>query len=171
MIRDEDMRLWTALLILLLAGCSSTSQNSGSSLPQTAKIDDKSVTTDTMAYRNLAAVIYPRSFETGGVFRVKATGSLEGRVFLNTEYDYRDPRNISIVLSPEIATEFEKKYEMSPEAYFLKKRVLVKGQLVQVKIWFSSNGKRSNKYYYQTHMRVSSLDDISLMNATVSNVG
>ena len=163
------MRLWIALLVLFVAGCSSTSQNSGNSLPQTAQFDDKSATTDTMAYRNLAAVIYPKSFETGGVFRVKATGSLEGRVFLNTEYDYRDPRNITIVLSPEIATEFEKKYEMSPEAYFLKKRVLVKGQLVQVKIWFSSNGKRSNKYYYQTHMRIASLEDIRLVSKDGSN--
>lgn len=165
------MRLWTALLILLLAGCSSTSQNSGNSLRQPAQFGGESATTDTMAYRNLAAVIYPKYFETGGVFKVKATGRLEGRVFLNTEYDYRDPRNITIVLSPEIATEFEKMHEMSPEAYFLKKRVLVKGQLVQVKIWFSSNGKRSNKYYYQTHMRVASMDDINLVSTTAANVG
>lgn len=169
-IRDDDMRLWTVFLILFLAGCSSTSstQNSENSLTETAKIDEKSTTTDTMAYRKLAAVIYPKSFETAGIFKVKATGNINGRIFLNTHYDYRDPRNITIVLSPDIATELEKKHKMSPEAYFLKKRVFVAGQLVQVKIWFSSNGKRSDKYYYQTHMRVTSMDDINLIGKEAS---
>ncbi|MEI8649888.1 hypothetical protein P4S73_21705 [Paraglaciecola sp. Hal342] len=58
---------------------------------------------------------------------MKATGNKEGHVFLNTQYDYRDPRNITIVIPPEVASELEENVKMSPEAYFLKKRILVKG--------------------------------------------
>ncbi|MDO6559452.1 hypothetical protein [Paraglaciecola chathamensis] len=164
------MKLVTVLLVLFLAGCGSTSSSNKSSelQSQTAQVDEQNQTTDTMAYRNLAAVIYPKSFETGGIFKVKATGNKEGHVFLNTQYDYRDPRNITIVIPPEVASELEENVKMSPEAYFLKKRILVKGSLVQVKVWFSANGKRTNKYYYQTHMRVASWKDINLVGETSS---
>ena len=108
------MKLVTVLLVLFLAGCGSTSSSNKSSelQSQTAQVDEQNQTTDTMAYRNLAAVIYPKSFETGGIFKVKATGNKEGHVFLNTQYDYRDPRNITIVIPPEVASELEENVKM-----------------------------------------------------------
>ncbi|MEI8649889.1 hypothetical protein P4S73_21710 [Paraglaciecola sp. Hal342] len=56
------MKLVTVLLVLFLAGCGGTSSSNKSSelQSQTAQVDEQNQTTDTMAYRNLAAVIYPK---------------------------------------------------------------------------------------------------------------
>ena len=165
------MRLWTVLLVLFIAGCSSTSstQGSNSSVTQPVQVDAASDKSDTMTYRGLAAALYPKTLETVGVFKVKATGDIKGRVFLNTEYDYRDPRNITVVIPPKLAAEFEQKHKTSPKTYFLNKQIFVKGELAQVKIWFAFNGKRSSKYYYQTHIRIASLDDIRLLSKNESS--
>lgn len=165
------MRLWIVLWVLFVAGCSSTSltQGSNSSLTQPVQVDAASDKSDTMTYRGLAAALYPKSFDTEGVFNVKATGNIKGQVFLNTEDDYRDPRNITVVIPSELAAEFEQKHKTSPKTYFLNKQIFVKGELAQVKIWFGSNGKRSSKYYYQTHMRIASLDDIRLVSKDESS--
>ncbi|KPV96467.1 hypothetical protein AN214_01562 [Pseudoalteromonas sp. P1-9] len=97
-------------------------------------------------------------------FLVKATGSSRrGEVYLNTEHDYRDRRAVTIVLSPSVVPEFTKNYGKAPNAFFTGKVIEVTGEAKREIIDFVSNGKRTGKYYFQTHIRVSSLEQIKVL--------
>ena len=97
-------------------------------------------------------------------FLVKATGSSRhGEVYLNTEHDYRDRRAVTIVLSPSVVPEFTKNYGNEPNAFFTGKVIEVTGEAKREIIDFVSNGKRTGKYYFQTHIRVSSLEQIKVL--------
>ena len=96
-------------------------------------------------------------------FLIKASGVRKGEVFLNTELDYRDRRAITITIAPNVVAEYTKKYGSTPEAYFIDKKIEVTGEAKRVKIDFISNGRVTNKYYFQTHINVSSLEQIRLL--------
>ncbi len=91
-----------------------------------------------------------------GVFkmRVRAVGRSQDRVILNSEADYRDQRNLSVVLSPAVAQAIEAKSHQSAEAYFQGHELLVSGEAKRVTIWFFADGQQTDKYYYQTHVDV-----------------
>jgi hypothetical protein len=96
--------------------------------------------------------------------QVKATGKPKAVVYLNSELDYRDPRNISIALSPKVVESFISKYGETPELLLKNKKIVVYGEARKVKISFGCNGKRNeNQYYYQTHVRVGSLSQILIV--------
>ena len=96
-------------------------------------------------------------------FQIKASGIQKGKVFLNTELDYRDRRAVTISLTPQIALELTNKYGLSPYTYFLDKTITVTGEAKRVKIDFISKGRRTNKYYFQTHINVSSVEQIKVL--------
>jgi hypothetical protein len=100
-----------------------------------------------------------------GVFevRVRTVGRSEDRVILNSEADYRDQRNLSIVLSPEAVQAIEAKYGQRIEDYFQGHKLLVSGQARRVTIWFFADGERSDKYYYQTHVDVADPEQLKLV--------
>jgi hypothetical protein len=111
-----------------------------------------------------AAEASPKGIRGFFELRVKATGKPKNIVFLNSELDYRDPRNISIAISPKVAESFMKKYGETPELFLKNKRIIVYGEVRKVKISFGCNGKRNkNQYYYQTHVRVGSLSQILIV--------
>lgn len=88
---------------------------------------------------------------------------MHSAVYLNTELDYRDRRSITIALHPKVIAAFTKKCGISPKVYFLNKNIEVTGKAKQIKVWFFSNGKRTEKYYFQTHIRVKSLNQIKVL--------
>jgi hypothetical protein len=95
---------------------------------------------------------------------VKATGKPHKVVFLNSEVDYRDPRNISIAIHPKVLKPFKDKYGDVPEDYLKDKKIIVYGEARRVKISFGCNGQsKENEYYYQTHVRVGSLSQIHIV--------
>ncbi|MDQ7049628.1 MAG: hypothetical protein Q9M92_08825 [Enterobacterales bacterium] len=100
-----------------------------------------------------------------GTFRflVKETGISGGIIYLNTEHDYRDRRNISIELSPNIIEELTKKYAGKPEVLFVDKMIEVTGVAKRVTIYFMSRQRKNRKYYFQTHIKVDSVDQIKLV--------
>ncbi len=76
-------------------------------------------------------------------------------VYLNTELDYRDRRNVTVVLTPQVMKEFAKIYpDQAPEHYFPGRSIVVNGAAVRRTIWFISEGKKTEKYYFQTHIPV-----------------
>ncbi len=101
-----------------------------------------------------------------GVFHlpIKASGVKREFTYLNTEDDYRDRRNITIAIYPQVTSAFIKQYGTTPETYFINKTIEVTGEAKRVKIYFNSNGKYSGKYYFQTHIDVSSLQQIKIVN-------
>lgn len=92
--------------------------------------------------------------------RVQATGSIGDEVYLNSEQDYRDQRNITIVLRPAVAKALAKTYGANLPDVFLHHSMLVRGAARRVTIHFASEGQPSTKYYYQTHIVVTDPEQI-----------
>jgi hypothetical protein len=132
-------------LALLLSGCAD-------SLLVTT--DTISATADTMRVIEQAAEAAPYGVTGNFSFTIKAAAKPGEIVYLNTELDYRDRRCITIALSPEIASHIEQQYGVTAQEYYLGKKVQVNGTAKQVKIWFFERGKRTDKYYYQTHIQI-----------------
>jgi len=99
-------------------------------------------------------------------FLIKASGIAGGVIYLNTEHDYRDRRNISIELSSNIIEALEKKYGDEPEDFFINKAIEVTGEAKRVTIYFGDKRRRGRKnvsYYFQTHIKVDSMEQIKLL--------
>lgn len=96
-------------------------------------------------------------------FAIKASGVKSGVVYLNTEMDYRDRRNITVSLPPNLIHAFTEKYGTSPGSYFINKTIEVTGEAKRLKIYFISSGRVTKKYYFQTHLKVTSLKQIEVI--------
>ncbi|WP_133405392.1 hypothetical protein [Parashewanella tropica] len=146
------MRFAVLAMCLFLGACGST--------PNLA------VNSDTKSIMNLIALA-EQSAPQGvkGTFKlpIKATGMQSERVYLNTQDDYRDRRNISVAITPMLAFELDEKYGSAPDKFFLNKTVEVTGEVKRVKIYFLSKGKMTDKYYFQTQIKISSLDQIKVI--------
>src|SRR5690606_32596351 len=102
----------------------------------------------------LQAAAAPRTGVTGVfVMTVKATGRTN-KLHLNSEADYRDPRNLSIAVMPRATEDLEAILQAPAEVALEGKRILVSGTARRTRIDFVVGGKPSGKYYYQTHVRV-----------------
>lgn len=87
--------------------------------------------------------------------QIRNAEKLGSTVYLNTEYDYRDRRSVSIVLTPKMLEEFALLYPgQKAEHYFLGRTIVVNGAATRQTIWFYSQGKKTEKYYFQTHIPV-----------------
>jgi hypothetical protein len=147
------MKYFLLLLILVLSACTATPE-----------VTSKSSSTDVMRLIEKTAVNAPKGVKGTFQFSIQASGIERKVAYLNTELDYRDRRNITVALHPKTIVAFTKKYGSSPEAYFINKNIEVTGEAKQIKIWFGFNGKRSQKYYFQTHIRVKSISQIKVLN-------
>jgi hypothetical protein len=106
---------------------------------------------------------YPK--EVRGTFQIpiKATGSQGGVIFLNSNLDYRDPKSIAVALLPSTIEPFTNMYGASPDLYFLNKTIEVVGKVKRVKIYMYKNGKRTKKYYFQTHIKVTNIEQVKIL--------
>ena len=147
------IRILSLLLIGALSGCANTKDS---------KDISKYITP--MQAIEKASEAAPKGIKGFFELQVKATGKKHEVVFLNSELDYRDPRNISIVIHPKVIEPFKRKYGEVPDVYLKDKKIIVYGEARRVKISFGCNGERNeNEYYYQTHARVSSLSQIHIV--------
>ncbi len=94
------------------------------------------------------------------VMKVQASGRHHDRLYLNSETDYRDPRNLSLVFAPEAVAAFKRKHGDEPDVFLQGKKITALGAAQQVKIHFFANGAPTEKYYYQTQMVVSKPEHI-----------
>ncbi len=65
-----------------------------------------------------AADAAPRSVPGIFAMRVAATGRVGGRVYLNSEADYRDQRNLSIAIAPAAARDLARRHGAEPDVFF-----------------------------------------------------
>jgi len=119
---------------------------------------------DTMNLIALTEQKAPKGIHGTFKFQIKASGVKKGDVYLNTEVDYRDRRAITIALSPDVVSELSNKYGSNPETYFIDKYIEVSGEAKRTIIDFISRGRKTNKYYYQTHIKVTQLSQIKVLN-------
>lgn len=88
---------------------------------------------------------------------VKAWGEDRGSLFLNSQTDYRDPRDVSVRIEPPAAAADTRP---NGAARLVGQSLLVRGTAHRVRIDFTSSGRPSGKYYYQTHIVVMELSQI-----------
>lgn len=110
-----------------------------------------------------AAEIAPGVVSGVFVMTVRATGREEGVLFLNSEQDYRDQRCLTIEVPMAMARALEDKYGALPDIFLAGKKIAVSGYAQRVKIVFFSKGEPTEKYYYQTHLRLASPDQLQLL--------
>lgn len=142
-------RILAMSFLLALGSCASTPENS--SLRGELKARDAIELSERAGPK-----IAPGTFS----LLIKAVGAQNQYVYLNTELDYRDRRNVSVVLLPEFQDAFLKHHGVTAEAALLNKKLTVNSYAKRMKIFFYEGGKQTDKYYFQTHIPVKSLDQV-----------
>ena len=142
------------LLVFVLAGCTSTT------LPPTTATYPLS---DSMKIIEAAANAAPKGVVGEYTLRIVAAGSQGHFVYLNTEADYRDQRAVTVALPPPVIKQLTAYYKMPPQEFFIGKKIVVRGKAQRVKIAFLSEGKRTDKYYYQTHIRLMDIAQLTVV--------
>lgn len=141
-----------ACIILALGGCA-------------LRVHDRVPAIEPYAAIWMAAQAAPRA--APGVFglQVRAVDVDQGRGYINSETDYRDPRNVTVRLEPGALA------MLGPEpravlARQLRQHLRVQGAVQRTRIDFLADGQPSGKYYYQTHIQVTDLAQITRMDGT-----
>jgi hypothetical protein len=99
-----------------------------------------------------------------GVFelRVSRAEQVGPNYFLNSEKDYRDQRNLSISIGPRALATLRTKHGDDLRAALMGKTIRVLGSARRVKVDFYSYGKRTDKYYFQTHVPIADARQIEI---------
>lgn len=145
------MKLAAVVMLALLSGCAAM---------QGSAERTQASTMDIIA---AAAAAAPEGVVGEYQLSIQAAGTDGRAVYLNTELDYRDQRNITIAMSPAVAAALAGVDAASAQQYFVGKKLLVKGLARRMKIDFMSQGKPTGLYYYQTHIRVKNPEQITLL--------
>lgn len=100
-----------------------------------------------------------------GTFAMKvlASGRDRTQLFLNSEISYRDPRNVSVALTPRAAAHLRERLGSDPASALKGKRILVHSAAVRVRIDWFLDGKKTGQYYYQTQIPVLNGDQITVL--------
>lgn len=110
----------------------------------------------------LAAAAAPRGIS--GVFALTVQAAARpGPLYLNSERDYRDQRDLTVVVLPAVAKALSERLHGEPERVLRGRRILVAGWARRVRIDFVADGRPSGKYYYQTHVLVTDATQIQLL--------
>lgn len=95
----------------------------------------------------------------GGVARyqfvVRNVGVAGSRIFINSEADYRNQRNISVAIPRDAAREiFRRTGRTDLRAALVGQTIVVSGRARRVRIGYFENGRPTGEYYYQTHIPI-----------------
>ncbi|MDY7538654.1 hypothetical protein QN372_05930 [Undibacterium sp. RTI2.1] len=109
---------------------------------------------------DMAARAAPAGVKVNFTMEVKAIGHLKDRIILNSEEDYRDPKNISVDVYPTAEAELVHTLGNDLDPLIKGHRIRVQGTIKRVTVWFFEKGVKTDKYYYQTHILVKNADQI-----------
>jgi hypothetical protein len=100
-----------------------------------------------------------------GVFEmtVRGSGRQDSMAYLNSEVDYRDQRALTLAILPRAQAALQELYGTDVVNALKGKRLRVSGTAERVTIWFYSNGRRTEKYYFQTHIGIHRADQITVI--------
>ena len=111
-----------------------------------------------------AADAAPRPLPGYFVMFVRRTGREGEQVYLNSEADYRDQRNLTISIDPVAVRELTGHYGAPPDEYLRGRLIVVSGAARRTRIdIFGNGGRRTDLYYFQTQVPVRSADQISFL--------
>ena len=96
--------------------------------------------------------------------KIKAAGKSQRALYLNTEADYRDPRNVSVSIHPRAFKAFRKKYGDEAQDFFVGKKIKVEGEARRIAVQLTQGTETSRPlYYYQTHIHVFKSSQITII--------
>ena len=110
----------------------------------------------------LAAAAAPDGVPGVFALQVQGTGTKDNFTYLNSELDYRDQRSLTIEITHGAARQLETRLGAPPIVALKGKRILVRGVATRTKIVFIADDAPTDKYYYQTHVRVTAPEQIEL---------
>ncbi len=153
------LALASALLASALAGCAASGgPGAGGSLAAPGPAVASSPAGETLVQPYVAiqaAAADPlRGLPGTFVLQVQNVNRLDNSVYINSEGDSRDQRNLAIVVRRDALAGLEATYGAPLEKSLWGKRLLVNGVAKRVRIDFTVDGTPSGKYYYQTHVEV-----------------
>lgn len=93
-------------------------------------------------------------------FTVRSAHKAASGTYLNSERDYRDPANLSVLMSPAVAQHLAQRLGRSPQDYLVGKTVVVNGYLVRVPVHKLVSGQVTQQGYYQHRVLIRRSDDI-----------
>ena len=111
-----------------------------------------------------AADAAPAAISATFALRVQRAERVQQRLYLNSERDYRDQRNLTIRVEQGAIRELTARYGEAPERHFLGRDILVRGAAQRTRIDFMGDrGRPTGLYYYQTHVVIRDADQISVV--------
>lgn len=113
-----------------------------------------------------AATAAPQPVRGRFAMRVRAVGRRDGNIYLNSEDDYRDQRNLTVTIRPSAINPLAERFGDQADRFLIGKLIVVDGEARRVHIDFTENGRPTGKYYYQTHVDVRNADQLSIAAAS-----
>ena len=107
-----------------------------------------------------AADAAPRPVPGRFAFVVKAVGRQDGWLYLNSEDDYRDQRNLTVAIHPRLIATIEQRFGGPAERTLIGRAIITRGSARKVRIDLIHNGRPTGKYYFQTHVDVLEADQL-----------
>jgi hypothetical protein len=117
---------------------------------------------DAFAAVMLTSKIAPESLPGIFAMQVVATGTEAGKVFLNSEDDYRSLTNLTIAFTPSAATAFAHQHGGRPDEVLDGKIITVVGYAERKRIDFRVRGEPTGKFYYQVHVNVADPEQVAI---------
>jgi hypothetical protein len=152
--------IFVCVIGLALAGCASPGARSGlESGPGTDPVGTVLQPLEAIA---LAAEAAPQGVEGVFAITVRAVGSQGGKVYLNSELDYRDPRCLTIALTPTAAAQLRETLGPDLRTALIGREIRVRGRAERKTVHFTAGGMPTGKYYYQVHVDVDDAAQITL---------
>jgi hypothetical protein len=111
----------------------------------------------------LAADAAPLGVKGTFALEVRAVGRQDGNIYLNSELDYRDQRNLTVAIFPDAAQELRQKFGEDADVALKGKHIKVRGEAIRVTIGFVADGVLTDKYYYQTHVNVHEANQVEVV--------
>ena len=110
-----------------------------------------------------AADSAPRGYPGRFGFVVRRADMVGRRLFLNSYPDYRDQRNLSVAIAPSVLATLRAKHGDDLRAAFMGRSILDVGEARRERIDFTVAGRPSGKYYFQTHVAVTRVEQIQIV--------
>ncbi|MEG3169870.1 hypothetical protein U1737_16890 [Sphingomonas sp. LB3N6] len=132
------MRIVALAVLAALAGCATPQISRDAVVPMVAI--------------ERAAALAPGAYPGVFVMTVRASGRQGSSLYLNSESDYRDPRNLSLEVRPIAQAQLESRLGTPVDTALQGRTIHVDGEARRVRINFTYDGRPTGKYYYQTHV-------------------
>ncbi len=109
------------------------------------------------------AAAYRNGFTASFQMVVRASGRQGEILYLNSERDYRDPRNLSVDINAATERALAERLGGAVQPTLAGKTIVVRGTARKTRIDFiNDDGRPSGKYYYQTHLVLRDARDLTV---------